>query len=199
MISHLRGKIIEKGPMFLVIECAGVGYQVYAPLPTIEKSGEINAEANLYIHFAMREDAIELYGFHSEEYRTLFRYLLSVTGIGPKIALNILSTVTPQELKAAVDTEDISLLTKLPGIGKKTAERIVVELRDKIKSLPITSEQPGTPMSHLRQEAVEALIALGYPRSIAEGAVKSAIAQIPESERNIESLIRLALKHAISR
>ncbi len=196
MLVRIRGLLVEKLPMGIVVDCNGLGYYLHTPLSTLDQLGDIGSEVQLFTHFVVREDAMELYGFASEQERHVFRALLSVSGIGPKLSLSILSTISPGELKAAIDTANVELLKKLPGIGKKTAERMIIELRDKLPDIEPAAVDDGQAV-HLRREAVEALIALGYPRSLAEKAVKAAVTQLTTASPSIEELIRLALRNAI--
>ncbi len=197
MIVQIRGTLVEKTPTGVVIDCNGIGYYLFTPLSTIDQLGDTGSEVRLYTHFVVREDAMELYGFLSEEERRVFRLLIGISGIGPKLALGILSAITPGELKSAVDNANVALLQKLPGIGKKTAERLVVELRDKLRDIQPAISEDGVALQ-ARREAVEALIALGYSKTIAEKAVKAASAELLDRSPSVEELIRTALRNAMS-
>ncbi len=197
MIVQIRGTLVAKTPTGVVIDCNGIGYYLFAPLSTIDQLGDTGSEVRLYTHFVVREDAMELYGFLSEEERRVFRLLIGISGIGPKLALGILSAISPGELKSAVDNANVALLQKLPGIGKKTAERLVVELRDKLRDIQPAISEDGVALQ-ARREAVEALIALGYSKTIAEKAVKAASAELLDRSPSVEELIRTALRNAMS-
>lgn len=185
MIGTLRGILTIKKPEHIIIECHGVGYQVTLPINILSNLPDINNEIFLHIYTHVKEDNIELYGFLSDRGKKIFISLLSVSGIGPKTALNILSTLSPDELQDALDKEDIAMLCKIPGLGKKTAQRLILELREK---LPKQAEQKDI----LFDDALSAMINLGYKRADAVAAIKQAQKSGCET---IESLIREALKH----
>lgn len=194
MIGRLQGKLLLKAPPELLVDIGGVGYEVQAPMSTCFNLPEIGSEVVLLIHMVVREDAQLLYGFVSESERRLFRSLLKVSGVGAKLGLAILSGCTVDEFARVVGEGDVAALTKLPGVGKKTAERLIVEMRDKLKvdvsSLPSSSSSPvlDSPI----EEAVSALIALGY-----KGPEASKMVRKLEAEgKSAEDLIREALKGA---
>ncbi|MCK5876569.1 MAG: Holliday junction branch migration protein RuvA, partial [Candidatus Marithrix sp.] len=192
MISSLRGIIIEKQAPSMVIEVQGVGYEILAPMSTFYKLPELNNEVKLLTHLSIREDAHVLYGFLLASERELFRSLIRVNGVGPKLALSILSSMELNVFIQCIHDNDIMQLKRIPGIGKKTAERLVIEMRDYLKntdtpipsSKPITSliPKPETPI----EEAISALIALGYKPNDASRRVKS----IAENDMDSEDLIR---------
>lgn len=157
MIGFLRGKIIKKSPQAIIIDINGVGYIVQIPLRIFEVLGGIGSEVFLHIHTIFKEDTLQLYGFSTEEERDLFCTLLSVNGIGPKTALNIVSYLPPSDLMRAIDQEDVKRLTKIPGLGRKTAQRLILELRDKI---PVTMKKEGS----IYDDALSALVNLGYQK-----------------------------------
>ena len=170
MIGRITGMLIEKKPPLLVVDCHGVGYELEAPMTTIWSLPEINTEVSLFTHLAVRDDAHLLYGFGSESERALFRSLLRVNGVGTKMALVILSGMTADEFAACVQADDAARLTALPGIGKKTAERLIVEMRDRVQHLGDGAPVPagGTRAAgevspgDAAADAVSGLIALGY-------------------------------------
>jgi len=169
MISHLRGKLLEKHPTRLVVEVGGVGLEVLASVPTVQAIGKVGDTVSLHTVLVVREDALTLYGFSEAPERALFLKLLSVSGIGPKLALGALSGPSVPELVTAIREGNLGVLTRLNGIGKKTAERMTVELRDSLVEFE-AAEAPGTP-SAARNDAVGALVSLGYNRAAAAAVV----------------------------
>ncbi|MGZ4813814.1 MAG: Holliday junction branch migration protein RuvA [Terriglobales bacterium] len=169
MIAHLRGKLIAKHPNQVIIEAAGVGYDVTISVPTFSGLGSVGSEVALHVHTHVREDALALFGFVHPEEKQLFEKLLSVSGIGPKLAITILSGMAAADMVAAIKGNDVAKLTKIPGIGKKTAERMVLELRDKLKDFGLEPAAP--PASPLEEDVLSALTNLGYQRPLAEKAV----------------------------
>ena len=193
MIAQLAGALAFKSPEHLVIDVHGVGYQVYVSLNAFYRLPEPGDRVQLLIHTHVREDALQLYGFLDREEKDLFLLLTSVSGIGPRLALNILSGTPSQELENALEAGDLVRLVAIPGVGKKTAERLVVELRDKVKLVKGTrGADNGRRGTGLEAEAVSALINLGYRHVEAERAVKAACAA---GAADIEAVIRNALKH----
>ena len=207
MIGRLRGIIVEKQAPDLLIEVAGVGYEVQLPLTSFYNLPATGLEATIYTHFVVREDAQLLYGFTSTTERSLFRQLIRANGIGPKMALTILSGLTASQFVRCVQNDDISTLVKLPGVGKKTAERLLVEMRDRLKDWGLSIQTPLT--DHLvlgndevqnfelkespEQDAISALQSLGYSASQAQAAVKKVYVAGSSSEQ----LIKAALKSMI--
>ena len=194
MIGSLRGTLARKHVPFVVIECGGVGYELETPMSTFLDLPEPGAELFLFTHLLVREDAQILYGFATEDERLMFRTLLKVNRVGAKVALAILSTLSTSDFRRCVEYEDTATLSKVPGIGKKTAERLIVEMRDRIdvsvpsggKVVPLTVEANAT------TEAVDALVALGYkPRE-----VNSLISKLDTDGKSAEDIIRLALQRA---
>jgi Holliday junction DNA helicase RuvA len=171
MIAHLRGKLIAKHPNQAIVEAAGVGYAVTISVPTFSDLGGLGNEVALHIHTHVREDAIALFGFLRMEEKQLFEKLLSVSGIGPKLAITILSGMAAGDMIAAIRGNDVAKLTKIPGIGKKTAERMVLELRDKLKDFGMAPATP--PVSAVEEDVLSALTNLGYQRPLAERAVST--------------------------
>jgi Holliday junction DNA helicase RuvA len=192
MIAQLAGALAYKSPEHLIVNVQGVGYQVFVSLNSFYRLPEPGNRVELLIHTHVREDALQLFGFVDPEERDLFLLLLGVSGIGPRLALNILSGTPSQELEDALEAGDLVRLVAIPGVGKKTAERLVVELRDKIKVLKgARGADDGRRASGLEVEAVSALVNLGYRRNEAERAVKAACAA---GANEIEAVIRTALK-----
>ncbi len=191
MIGFLRGKIIIKMADFVIVDTNGVGYRVFAPTSTINKL-VLNEEAALYIHTGVREDAIILYGFYSEEEYDAFLILISVSGIGPKGALGVLSSITVQGLYKAIREKQVNVLTKLPGIGKKSAERMILELKDKVAFYNDDGETGDivevVSENDIAGEAKAALLALGYGASEIAPAIKKA------KGKTVEEIIKEALK-----
>jgi len=190
MIAHLRGRLLEKQPTRLVVEAGGVGFEVLVPLTTAEAVGEAGDEVSLHTVLVVREDALTLYGFRDGRERALFLKLISVSGIGPKIALNALSVPSISELVGALKDRDVAFLTRLPGIGKKTAERMSLELKDALTTFEGGEGVMGRVQTD--SDAVAALLSLGYTRPAAHDAVKRAVQELG-SNADVESLIRTAL------
>lgn len=170
MIAHLRGKLIEKAPSRLVVEANGVGYEVFVPLSTFTAMPGEGVEVSLDIHTHVREDIMALYGFSSKQERAVFERLIGVSGIGPRLAVTILSGGSVEGLVGAIRKGDLPRLTAIPGVGKKTAERIVVELRDKLLDFA-----EGPAKSTIEMDVLSALENLGYPHPIAEAAIHRAM------------------------
>jgi Holliday junction DNA helicase RuvA len=191
MIATLRGKLIHKAPTSVILETGGIGFQALIPVSSFNKLGEIGDEVQLLTYLHVREDALQLFGFISSEERQLFLSLISITGIGPKLAQGILSGITVGDFKSAILHQDITALTRIPGIGKKTAERLVLELRDKTASWGEGGQMPeGKPSTH--EEAILALISLGYKRNSVENVIQKLFKQ--DSTLGIEEVIRRALR-----
>jgi Holliday junction DNA helicase RuvA len=174
VIAQLRGAIVEKNPSRLIVEVAGVGYDVQVPLSTFYVLGEPGAAVTLRIHTHVREDVIALYGFATALEQSLFERLISISGIGPKLALAVLSGIEPVELIKAIRLQDVARLTAIPGIGKKTAERIGLELKDRLPASLHPAGQDGgsgEPGNQLRDDLLSALLNLGYQRAAAEKAI----------------------------
>lgn len=176
MIAHLRGRILEKHPTHLILEAAGVGYEVAISIPSFSGLPAEGAEVSLYIHTHVREDVLALYGFLRREEKQLFERLIGVSGIGPRLAMTVLSGIAPDALVSALRGNDLTALTRIPGVGKKTAERMVLELRDKLEGL--TAAPSPAPASRMEEDVISALVNLGYQRSSAEAAAKKAISKI---------------------
>jgi Holliday junction DNA helicase RuvA len=174
VIAQLRGAIVEKNPSRLIVEVGGVGYDVQVPLSTFYVLGEPGTPVTLRIHTHVREDMIALYGFATALEQHLFERLIAISGIGPKLALAVLSGIEPADFIRAIRVQDVARLTAIPGIGKKTAERIGLELKDRLPvSMQVPGQEPGpaAPGDQLRDDLLSALLNLGYQRAVAEKAV----------------------------
>jgi len=196
VIGRLTGLLVEKNPPSLLIDVQGVGYEVDAPMSTFYSLPEVNASISLFIHFVVRDDAQLLYGFASRTERVLFRALLKVNGVGAKVALGILSGMSTDEFLQCVSSKDVTSLVRIPGIGKKTAERLLVELQDKVEHIDIGGLPAGTrPKSNdksARSQAEEALAALGYKSSEAS----KLLDKHADTNDTVEQMIRAALRGA---
>jgi Holliday junction DNA helicase RuvA len=170
MIAHLRGNLIAKHPNQAIVEAGGVGYDVNISVPTFSELPALNAEVSFFIHTHVREDALALFGFLRAQEKQLFEKLLSVSGIGPKLAITILSGMAADAMVAAIKGNNVAALTRIPGIGKKTAERMVLELRDKLEAFSVAAETVSA-MSPVEEDVISALVNLGYQRAIAEKAL----------------------------
>jgi Holliday junction DNA helicase RuvA len=201
MIALIRGTLLEKEPPLLVIDVNGLGYEVQVAMTTMYELPALGEEVSLHIHMVIRDDAHSLFGFYCRQDRELFRILVKVNGVGPKLALAIMSNLAHDELAFLVNEKDVSSLVKIPGVGKKTAERLLVELGDKLADWEGTSPEGEIVKSHsqpgdtLVTESISALEGLGYKASEA-GALVSAVLREQEVETS-EELIRLALRNAI--
>ncbi|KOO05564.1 Holliday junction branch migration protein RuvA [Vibrio nereis] len=205
MIGRLRGTLIEKQPPELLIEVNGIGYEVQMPMSCFYELPNVGEEAIVYTHFVVREDAQLLYGFNTVKERALFREVIKANGVGPKLGLGILSGMTATQFVACVEREDVSTLVKLPGVGKKTAERLVVEMKDRLKGwgagdlfTPFTDAAPAdsapqAEQNNAEEEAISALLALGYKPTQAS----KVVSQVMTSDMSSEELIREALKSMV--
>jgi len=193
VIAHLRGRILDKHPNRLVVDVNGVGYDVAVPLSTFYGLGDTGADVALRIHTHVREDAILLFGFLTALELDLFDRLIAISGIGPKVALAVLSGIEPLDLIRAIERGDLARLTAIPGVGKKTAERIVLEMKDRLPRV-IAPETPGTTPEPppLRDDVLSALVNLGYHRPLAEKAVDAAFHTLPDGgfERTLKQALR---------
>jgi len=171
MIAHLRGKLLAKHPNQAIVETAGVGYDVTISVPTFSDLPAVGADVALHIHTHVREDLIALYGFLHPSEKLLFEKLITVSGIGPKLAITILSGMAADEMVGAIRGNDVARLTRIPGIGKKTAERMVLELRDKLPEVGAPSVPAAPAMSATEEDVLSALVNLGYQRAAAERAL----------------------------
>ena len=199
MYEFLSGKIAKKDPTRLVLEVGGIGFDLTIPLSTYHSLGKPGDPARVLTHFLVREDSQQLFGFASEEERTLFRLLLSVNGVGPKVSLAVLSGIGIAELRKAIIEGSVPALTAISGIGRKTAERLIIELREKILLLESKAE-PGalqkTPKdTRLVEDSVQALVSLGYRVPEAKRALQKVLAEKPREALSVEDLIRASLKY----
>jgi len=195
VIAQLEGVLIEKAPDAIVVDVHGVGYELRVPLSTFFALPDEGKVVRLRVHTHVREDAFWLFGFGTDLERTLFRLLLGASGVGPKLALAILSGLSVERLVAALRAGDLAALIGIPGVGKKTAERMVVELRDRVGALELPTEPARPARDDVSASAESALLNLGYPRAHAEKAVRRALESLPESP-GLEALIKEALRAA---
>jgi Holliday junction DNA helicase RuvA len=198
MIGFLRGTLAAKQAPLAVIECAGVGYEVETPISTFLELPAVGTNVFLYTHLQVREDAHTLYGFSSSNEKALFRTLLKVSGVGAKMSLAILSAMTVADFERSVQVEDTAMLVKIPGVGRKTAERLIIEMRDKIGKVdglaPAANGLRSATNASPRAEAIDALVALGYKPA----EVKRLLAKLATEGQSAEDIIRLALRKAVS-
>ena|ERR1700746_1916152 len=188
MIAHLRGKLISKHPNQAIVEAGGVGYEVNISIPTFSGLPVLGSDVALFIHTHVREDALALFGFLHSEDKQLFEKLLSVSGIGPKLAITILSGMPADAMVAAIKGNNLAALTRIPGIGKKTAERLVLELRDKLDAF--TAPAAVAVVSPIEEDVISALVNLGYQR----GLVEKTLAQLAKaSDESFDTLFRKAM------
>lgn len=202
MFSRLRGFLLEKQPPLLVIDVQGVGYEVEAPLSTFYHLPLLHEEVSLFVHFSVREDAQVLYGFINEKERELFRHLIRISGVGPKLALSVLSSMELAIFVQCIQEDNIARLIRIPGVGRKTAERLVIEMRDRLKNWYVEKSEEDSSRSALTrglvspsEDAISALIALGYKPKDANDWINSIDAE--ESGLTSEELIRRALQKAL--
>lgn len=194
MIAHLRGRLLSKTPNQAIVECAGVGYEVTISVATFTALPAESAEAALHIHTHVREDQIALFGFSETQEKRLFEKLLTISGIGPKLAITVLSGIAADRLVAAIRSSDHASLTRIPGIGKKTAERVVLELKDKLDDMAVpAASSEGTHHGPAGDDALSALVNLGYPRPTAQKAIETAIAKDAAVAQDFETLFRAAM------
>ncbi len=194
MIAQLHGRLIRKQPQELVLDVSGVGYRVTIPLSTFYRLEEVGGEVTLLTHTHVREDTLALFGFLTAAEQALFERLIAVSGVGPKLAVAILSGIEAPDLALALRSSDVARLTRIPGVGKKTAERLVLELKDKVKDLSLQASaeaaQPAAP-STAQEDLVSALVHLGYSRPEAERGVERAL---KEGEGRFEDVLRRSLR-----
>lgn len=197
MIGYIEGKLSVKTPALIVIDVGGVGYEMHISLTTYNQISKIGEKLKIFTYLYVREDKLNLYGFATEDEKEFFKTLISISGIGPSVAIRILSAIKVDRFKAAVVNEDVEILTTIPGIGKKTAQRIIVELKDKIGVLTdreksyLIGKDPEE--RSVINDSISALVSLGYSRAIAQRAVDRVLAGTKE-EIKIEELIRKSLK-----
>ena len=194
MIAHLKGKLTHKSPVAIIIDVNGVGYQVFVPLSTFYALPELESEISLGIHTHMREEALKLFGFYTIDEKVIFEKLITINKVGPKLALTILSGMPPADILSTINSNDIIKLSTIPGIGRKTAERLILEMRDKLDglSLDFVVTKDPSPEKGLFDDALSALVNLGYKKSQAELALKKVYAESAE-DNSIENLIKDSL------
>lgn len=194
MIAHLTGKLTHKSPVAIIIDVNGVGYQVFVPLSTFYALPELESKISLGIHTHMREEALKLFGFYTIDEKKIFEKLITINKVGPKLALTILSGMPPADILSTIDSNDIVKLSTIPGIGRKTAERLILEMRDKLDGLSldfVAKKGPG-PEKGLFDDALSALVNLGYKKSQAEQTLKKVYAE-KVGDTSIENLIKDSL------
>jgi holliday junction DNA helicase RuvA len=198
MISQLKGTILQKSATELVIDVHGVGYLVNIPLSTSEKILGVGSETTILTHLHVREDAMILFGFATEAEREMFHLLISISGIGPKIALAILSGISPENLREAIRIGNVEAFTSISGVGRKTGERIILELRNKFGKIEVaaTTDSPSSQQLKNRSEAIIALLSLGYNRTTAENVIRAVISESRTKDLSVEEMIKKALHHA---
>jgi len=196
MIGSLRGRLTSKQAPVIIIECGGVGYEIETPMSTFLELPAVGGDIFLYTHLHVREDAQVLFGFATEDEKLLFRTLLRISGVGAKMGLAILSGMTVADFERCVQREDTAMLVKIPGVGKKTAERLVIEMRDRFDRAPAAAVTKGgirVAPTDARSEAVDALASLGYKPP----EIKRLLATIDLKDKSAEDIIRLALRQAV--
>ena len=197
MIAHIQGLLHSKSPEYLIIDVDGIGYQVQVPLSTFYDLPDVGNSVALHIHTHVREDALQLYGFQSPEEKALFVRLMSIAGIGPRLAVNILSGITPAELAESLSQGNLARLISIPGVGRKTAERIMVEMRDKLPTLAVdhgvTVPARTAATGAMMEDALSALLNLGYKKGMAQRAIDQAQQRL-QGEMTLERLLKESLR-----
>jgi Holliday junction DNA helicase RuvA len=197
MIAHLRGALQLKSPKYLIIDVNGVGYEVTVPLTTFYELPALGSTVSLHVHTHVRENALQLYGFRASHEKDLFIRLMGVNGIGPRLAVNILSGISAQDLVASVRRGDVARLTIIPGVGRKIAERIVIELKDKLTALDVTGEMDVPASTEISvailDDALSALLNLGYKRAVAQRAIEQA-SKLLQRDITLEGLLQESLR-----
>ena len=197
MIAYLSGRLLSKQPNRLIVDVNGVGYEVTIPLSTFYEAGGTGGLVQLQVYTHVREDTIALFGFKTVREKSLFEHLISVSGIGPKLGITILSGMSSEELIPAIRDGNLGKLTSIPGVGKKTAERLVLELRDKLARFEVSSttvSDEGAPLSQAQDDVVSALVNLGYPKNMAERALQKVLSS-NSMEQGFELLLKSVLQH----
>lgn len=189
MIAQLNGKLIEKNPTSIIVDCGGVGYEVKISLTTFSAIGS-EESVKIFTQFIVREDAQILYGFSAKEEREVFNYLISVSGIGPNTAMIMLSSLSPEEIAHAIQTEDVRTIQSIKGIGVKTAQRVIIDLKDKMLKMTFSTENIFTQNNTNRFDALTALVSLGFDKKL----VDKALDKVSTGEETVEQLIKQALK-----
>lgn len=204
MIEQITGKVVKKSPTFCIIDCNGVGVGLNISLNTFQKikSNSVNSQVSLFTYLHVREDLLQLYGFSDIEEKEFFRMLISVSGIGPRLALTLLSGPTTKEIKEAITREDVAILTRVPGIGRKTAQRLILELKEKtttdfeikgVTPIPVVSDQ----LQNKINEAIQVLVQLGYKQDDAYHAISKLADNLPD-DSSLEDIIKIALRSVTS-
>lgn len=193
MIAHLRGLLFSKQPGQAIVEAGGVGYDVTISVPTFTALPSEGSEVSLYIYTQVREDALALFGFRERDEKRLFERLITVSGVGPKLAITILSGLNPERTVAAIRAHDHATLTRIPGVGKKLAERLVVELKEKLEDLAVAAPVPGV-TAPAADDVLSALVNLGYQRPAAQKAIETAVDKDKSAGEEFDALFRAALK-----
>jgi Holliday junction DNA helicase RuvA len=188
MIASLQGTVIDKGDSFFVVETGGVGFKVFVPAPLVARWGTLGKHVQLFTHLHIRENEVSLYGFETKKELVFFQSLLGVSGIGPKVALGALSAGHVETLRAAIAAGDSDALTQLPGVGKKTAQRIILDLRGKLEAAELA---PVPPFSPADEDVIAALISMGYNDTEA----RATVASLPDEEMSVEDRLLLALRN----
>ncbi len=192
MITQIRGRLVEKNPTFVVVDCSGVGYLLHISLQTFSALPE-DENVKLYTHLSIREDAHTLYGFFTKQEREVFKLLISVSGVGPSIARTMLSSMSTEEIQKAIASDNVALIQSVKGIGAKTAQRVIVDLKDKIlKTFDLEEVFQSTDNTN-KEEALSALEVLGFPRKLSEKVILRLLKDAPDE--SVESLIKKALKN----
>jgi holliday junction DNA helicase RuvA len=189
MIAHINGKLVEKNPTTLIIECGGIGYEVKISLNTFSAIGS-EESVKVFTQFIVREDAQLLYGFATKEEREMFNHLISVSGIGPNTAMIMLSSLVPEEIAHAIQVEDVRTIQSIKGIGVKTAQRVIVDLKDKMVKMSFSSQISSVGHNTNRFDALTALVSLGFDKKNAEKAIE----KVSQGEETVEQIIKGALK-----
>ena len=197
MISFLRGKLLHKSPTEIIVDVNGIGYAASISLTTFQALENANGEINIFTHLYVREDTMQLFGFASEQEREMFKLLITVSGIGPKMAQTILSGMNTEELRNAIFSSNVTSLTTIPGVGKKTAERLIVELRDKLGKVETKESflSSSSPQQQNFSEAVLALTSLGYNRANAEQTVRTVLQNSSGTTLSLEEIIKRSLRN----
>ncbi|HTW48056.1 MAG TPA: Holliday junction branch migration protein RuvA [Acidobacteriaceae bacterium] len=193
MIAHLRGRLFSKQPGQAIVEAGGVGYDVTISVPTFTALPAEGGEVSLYIYTQVREDTLALFGFMERDEKRLFERLITVSGVGPKLAVTILSGLNPERTVAAIRAQDHAMLTRIPGVGKKLAERLVVELKDKLEDFAAAAPVPGV-TAPAAEDVLSALVNLGYQRPAAMKAIETAVEKDKAAGEGFDELFRAALK-----
>ena len=191
MITHIRGKLVEKNPTFVIIECNGIGYFLHISLHTYSKIPDVEA-VKLFTYFSVKEDSQTLFGFSDKIEREIFKLLISVSGVGTSIARTMLSSMSPDQIQQAIASEDVATIQSVKGIGAKTAQRVIIDLRDKIVKTYLFSEDSNQTNNTIKEEALSALEVLGFSRKQVEKLVQKIIQEAPDTA--LEEIIKQALK-----